>query len=95
MSRKKDVFPFFIYFVAIVIFACGVQYSAPLAYSSEKKKDLPPRGISIAPEFTGIVIFEGEDFTMDLTVTNLGRQDEDIDLMFQSVPKGWKAWIFN
>ena len=93
MSRKKDVFPFFIYFVAIVIFACGIQYSAPLAYSSEKKKQLPPRGISIAPEFTGIVIFEGEDFTMDLTVTNLGRQDEDIDLMFQSVPKGWKAWI--
>ncbi len=60
---------------------------------NEKRKDLPPRGILVAPEYTGIVILEGEDVSVDLSVTNLGREEENIDLSLPQVPKGWKARI--
>jgi uncharacterized membrane protein len=73
--------------------AWAILSPEPSAYGSEKKKDLPPRGIAIAPEYTGVVISEGDDISIDLTVTNKGRKDENIDLILPSVPKGWKAWF--
>jgi len=65
----------------------------PLAHGDEKKKDLPPRGILVAPEYTGIVVPVGEDVSIDLTVSNLGRENENIELTLPQVPKGWKARI--
>ncbi|MDY7036902.1 MAG: NEW3 domain-containing protein [Thermodesulfobacteriota bacterium] len=62
-------------------------------YAGEEKKDLPPRKISISPEYTGVVIPEGEDVSIDLTVANGGRQDENIEITLSSIPKGWTAWI--
>ena len=47
----------------------------------------------IAPEYTGVVVTKKESVSMDLTVTNGGRQDEDIEVTIPSVPKGWKARI--
>jgi uncharacterized membrane protein len=47
----------------------------------------------VALEYTGVVVSEGEDVTIDVKVTNRGRQDENIDLMLTSIPKGWNAWI--
>jgi len=69
-------------------------FPKPFAYAEEDKdKDLPPRAISIAPEYTGVVVPEGEDVSIDLTVRNGGRQNEDIDLKVTAAPKDWKAWI--
>jgi uncharacterized membrane protein len=82
--------------MAIAIFAVAFQFFTPPTFGeekSEKKKDLPPRGIMVAPEYTSIVVLEGEDVSIDLTVTNLGREDENIDLAIPQVPKGWKARI--
>jgi len=67
--------------------------SCSFAFGDEEKKDLPPRKISIAPEYTGIIVSQGDDASIDLTVANGGRQDEDIEIELPSVPKGWKAWI--
>ncbi len=63
------------------------------AFGETQKKDLPPRAISISPEYTGVVVPEGDDVSIDLGVSNKGRNDENLDLRLTSVPDGWKAWI--
>ncbi len=65
----------------------------PFAYGQKEKKDLPPRAISVSPEYTGVVVPQGEDVNIDLIVSNDGREDEDIDLTVTLIPKGWKAWV--
>lgn len=84
----------------LVLWLCAVTVMLALAAApalatsaEEKKKDLPPRAVSIAAEYTGVVVFVGEKVSLDLTVTNGGRQDEDIEVTMPSVPKGWKAKI--
>lgn len=62
----------------------------------QDKKDLsnmPARAISVFPEYTGIVIPQGEAVEIDLIVANGGRTGEDINVSLPSVPTGWKAWI--
>lgn len=92
--KWKSAHHHFTAFVFIIIMILAIWSSAPPAWSSdEKKKDLPPRAISIAPEYTGVVVSQGEGVSIDLNVTNGGRQDEVIDITLPSVPKGWKARI--
>jgi uncharacterized membrane protein len=83
---------FTVFVVTIMILLIG-NSASPAWSNDEKKKDLPPRAISIAPEYTGVVVSQGEGVSIDLNVTNGGRQDEDIDITLPSVPKGWKARI--
>ena len=59
----------------------------------QDKKDLPARAISVFPEYTGIVIPQGESVDIDLIAANKGRTGENINLSLVSVPSGWKAWI--
>jgi uncharacterized membrane protein len=69
-------------------------FSPPSVRGDEKeKKDLPPRAIEIAPEYTGVIVPVGEDVSLDLNVENKGRRDEFVDLSLTRVPKGWKARI--
>ena len=83
-----------IYFSFVVIPVLLMVFSAvPPASGDENKKQLPAREIIVAPEYTGIIVQEGEDVSLDLNVKNGGRQDEDIELSVPSVPKGWKAKI--
>lgn len=92
MRGKRYSFYLIICFIPIMILLFGIPSLEPVAYGDEKKKDLPPRGISVATEYTGIIISEGDDLSMDLIITNRGRQDEDIQISFPSVPKAWQAW---
>ena len=81
---------------SLIIFLVAIWLAGPLSSSAlgkEKKKDLPARGISVYPEYTGVIVSEGEDVSIDLIVTNQGKRDENIDLTVTSIPKGWKAWI--
>jgi uncharacterized membrane protein len=66
---------------------------SPLAFGEAPKRDLPPRAISVSPEYTGVVVPEGDDVNIDLIVSNRGQKDENLDLQLTSVPDGWKAWI--
>ncbi|MFC1825074.1 NEW3 domain-containing protein [Thermodesulfobacteriota bacterium] len=80
----------------IVLFSLlGLAPFAPIASGEEEKqkKDLPPRAIVISPEYTGVVVPEGDDASIDLTVANRGQSDENITLKLTTVPKGWKAWV--
>ncbi len=60
---------------------------------AKEKKDLPPRSIAVYPEYTGVVISQGEDVNVDLKVANRGRNDENISVMLSSIPERWKARI--
>ena len=77
----------------IILVTVMLIYFASFAFGEEKKKDLPARGISVSPEYTGVIVPQGEDVSIDLVVTNRGKRDENIDLELTSIPKGWKAWI--
>lgn len=92
MTRKRDGFFFFISLIFTFIFIYGMLYTGTFAYGDENK-DIPLRDISVFLDSTGIVVYRGDDISIDMTVDNRGRQDEDIDLRVLSVPKGWKAWV--
>ena len=77
----------------IILVTVMLIYFASFAFGEEKKKDLPARGLSVSPEYTGVIVSQGEDVSIGLVVTNRGRRDENIDLKVTSIPKGWKAWI--
>lgn len=92
MKWKRDSSFFFtsMVFMAVTLLVLNIgSYS----FGEEQKKDLPPRGISVNPEYTGVVVSKGEDVSVDLVVTNHGRRDENINLKVTSIPKGWKAKI--
>ncbi len=78
--------------LVLLIFITGLL-SPSFAEEGNKKKNLPPRAISISPEYTGVIIPKGESVSVDLIVTNGGRRDEDINLSVIEIPKGWDAWI--
>ena len=77
----------------LVVWLVTCFSSSTFAKEEDKKKDLPERGISVTPEYTGVMISEEEGVSIDLIVTNQGRRDENISLSVTSIPKGWKAWI--
>ena len=94
MRSKRHSFSLFMYAIPIMMLLGGLLSPGPVAFGDEKKEEkkaLPPRGISVTPEYTGIIISEGDYVSLDVTVTNRGRQNEDIELSLPSVPKGWKA----
>jgi len=66
---------------------------SPFALAETEKRELPPRAVSVSPEYTGVVVPEGDPVSIDLVVSNKGKNDEDIDLQLTLVPDGWKAWI--
>jgi uncharacterized membrane protein len=76
----------------IITLSLAAPSHSPAA-DEEKKKDLPPRAISVAPEYTGVVVSKGEEISLDLNIINGGRQGEDIEVILPSVPEGWRARI--
>lgn len=91
MNQKQSFFLFL--WVLAVLSVSLTSLSLAAASNEEKKKDLPPRAISLAPEYTGVVINKGEGVSVDVNVINGGQQNEDIEVSLVSVPKGWKARI--
>jgi uncharacterized membrane protein len=94
MKRKRDG----LWLLTAVVFFVFTLWTALLSPSSaigeeNDKKDLPPRAIMVAPEYTGVIVPVGDDVSIDITVANQGRQDEFIELSLTEVPKGWKGRI--
>jgi len=80
--------------VGCVVAACLVAtLLSSFAYGETQKKDLPPRAISVSPEYTGVTIPQGNDVSIDLIVANRGQKDENLGLKLLSIPEGWKAWV--
>jgi uncharacterized membrane protein len=91
---KKGKALFFFAVAAMTLALSLASWSVPFAREdNDDLRNLPPRAIFVAPEYTGVVVPEGEDVSLDLSVRNGGRQDELVRLELTSVPKGWKAQI--
>ncbi|MGD8227418.1 MAG: NEW3 domain-containing protein [Desulfobacteraceae bacterium] len=91
MRLSKGGFFFCVAIIGLCLIAGGVGF--PAHGHEEEKKDLPPRGISVAPEYSGVIAAQGEDVSVDIKLVNKGRQDEIIELTLPSVPKGWTAMV--
>ena len=91
MNRARQVFLFFVLMVA-VFFLVGVHF-ATSSLAEEDKSKRPLRALEISPEYTGVIVAQGEEVRMDLMVENKGRTAEDVFLELTKIPKGWKARI--
>lgn len=91
MKLSKGGFSFYVGIIGLCLIAGGLIF--PAYGHEEEKKDLPPRAISVAPEYSGVIVSQGENVSVDLKVFNRGRQDEIIELTVPSVPKGWTAMV--
>jgi uncharacterized membrane protein len=77
-----------IYFILL-----GVAPALVLAAEADKKDNRPERGIALYTDYSGVAVARGETVQMDMTLENKGRTDENIDVRFTSVAKGWKATL--
>ncbi len=91
MKRSRQVFSSL--FVVTGLLLCWVILIIPAAFAEAPEKDLPPRAITVAPEYPSVMVHEEENVSVDLVVRNGGRQGETINLSISSVPEGWKAWF--
>jgi len=81
--------------IVILTFALGTAVLCPAsaAEQTDKKDTRPERGLSVAFEYPGVVINEGDDASVDLIVKNKGRRDETISFTITASPKGWESRI--
>ena len=81
--------------IVIVTLALGTAVLCPASATeqTDKKDTRPDRGLSVAFEYPGVVINEGDDASVDLIVTNKGRRDETISFTITTSPKGWESKI--
>jgi uncharacterized membrane protein len=81
--------------IVIVTLSLGTAVLCPAsaAEQTDKKDTRPERGISVAFEYPGVVINEGNDANVDLIVKNKGKRDESILLTITQSPKGWDTRI--
>ncbi|OPX38003.1 MAG: hypothetical protein DRG82_08745 [Deltaproteobacteria bacterium] len=93
MKIAKRLLLFTVTLVSTFFFVGILFFASPPQASAKEKKDLPPRSIAVYPEYTGVVVTQGDDVSVDLTVANRGRHDEDVILTLTSIPDGWKARI--
>jgi len=79
----------------ILTLALGTAVLCPAfaAEQTDKKDTRPERGISVAFEYPGVVINEGDDASVDLIVKHKGRRDETMSFTITASPKGWESRI--
>jgi uncharacterized membrane protein len=94
MNRKRGGLRLLAAMFGFVFTLWAVLLFPPGAVGEERdKKDLPPRAISVAPEYTGVIVPAGEGVSIDITVANQGRQDEFIEIALTQIPEGWRGRI--
>jgi len=92
MKRVNKVGLFLIVTVISLSFVfLGAAFSAE--EEKEKKEKKPPRAFVLYPEYSGVVVMQGEEVRMDLIVENKGLSDEEVFIDLIDVPKGWKAKV--
>ncbi len=65
----------------------------PSALADESKAAPLDRGISVAPQYTGVIVPAGRDVSMDLTLENRGAGSESVLVSFPRTPEGWKIRV--
>lgn len=90
---KKVRWGYFVITSLVIILLVGFSMPGWAAEDSKDKDNRPERGMSLAPEYPGVIVPKGEKVRMDLIVDNPGKQGEIVELEIVSAPKGWKPVI--
>jgi uncharacterized membrane protein len=77
-------------FVTLLFTLMTISLSPTFA-KEEEEDTRPERALSIAFEYPGVVINQGDDATVDLIIANKGRRDETVSFTLVSAPEGWKT----
>ncbi len=91
--KVKGKLNYFKLLFGLLLILWQLIWFVPSAVGEKEDKRLPERDISVFTEYTAVVVPGNDDISVDLTVANRGRRNEDINLEVISIPKGWEAWI--
>jgi uncharacterized membrane protein len=78
-------------YVAVCVLALGLLTGSGICAEKNDTANRPERLITMAPEYSGVVIPQGKDVSMDINFINRGRSDETVDVRVSRKPAGWKA----
>jgi len=93
MTKRLSSTLWILFVILTLALGTAVLCPASAAEQTDKKDTRPDRGLSVAFEYPGVVINEGDDASVDLIVTNKGKQDESILFTITQSPKGWDTRI--
>ena len=93
MTTRLSSTLWILFVILTLALGTAVLCPASAAEQQDKKDTRPERGISVAFEYPGVVINEGDDASVDLIVKNKGRRDETISFTITASPKGWESKI--
>jgi uncharacterized membrane protein len=93
MTTRLSSTLWILFVILTLTLGTAVLYPASAAEQTDKKDTRPERGLSVAFEYPGVVINEGDDASVDLIVKNKGRRDETISFTITASPKGWESRI--
>ncbi len=78
-----------------LILMVWITQSSFVAYGKDdqNEKEKPDRLITMAAEYPGVVVPQGEEVSMDLIFHNKGQRGEAVNVWVAEKPDGWKARI--
>ena len=91
MTTRPTSTLWILFVILTLAFGTAVLCPAYAAEQTDKKDTRPERGLSVAFEYPGVVINEGDDASVDLIVKNKARRDESVLFTITRSPKGWDA----
>jgi len=89
LRRRGCMFYFLL--IAAVLFL--FQLSLYAEVNEKGDESTPARLITLAVEYPGIEITQGQNINMNIIFHNRGKQDENVQVWLSRVPKGWNAQI--
>ena len=93
MRHNKMIRSFLIILMVSVGLLLSQGFATAVAKDKTDEENKPERLITMAAEFTGVVVPADENVSMDLTFFNKGRSDETVDVWVAEKPKDWEAKI--
>jgi len=93
MHHNKMIRNFLIILMVSVGLLLSQGFAPAVAKEKSDEENKPERLITMAAEYTGVVVPADENVSMDLTFFNKGRSDESVDVWVAEKPKDWEARI--
>jgi uncharacterized membrane protein len=93
MTTRRTNTLWILFLIVTLALGTAVLYPAAAGAQQDKKDTRPERGLSVAFEYPGVVISEGDDASVDLIVKNKGKRDETVSFTITSSPKGWESRV--
>jgi len=82
----------FCFFTVVAVFFL-FQLSLYAEVNTKGDESTPSRLVTLAVEYPGIEVTQGQNINMNIILHNRGKQDENVQVWLSRVPKGWNAQI--